>query len=51
MSYTFAKSPALFERAQRSLAAGINRGIRKMEARVRAGRGYKRHAASWAPAA
>ncbi len=34
MPYTFAKSSALFERAQRSIAAGINSGIRKMEAPV-----------------
>jgi len=34
MSYTFAKSSALFERAQRSIAAGVNSGIRKMEAPV-----------------
>jgi glutamate-1-semialdehyde 2,1-aminomutase len=31
MSYTFPKSTALFERAQRSIAAGVNSGIRKME--------------------
>lgn len=34
MPYTFAKSSALFERAQRSIAAGVNSGIRKMEAPV-----------------
>src|SRR3954464_8907927 len=34
MPYTFAKSAALFERAQRSIAAGVNSGIRKMEAPV-----------------
>ncbi|PAW68465.1 MAG: aspartate aminotransferase family protein [Opitutia bacterium Tous-C1TDCM] len=34
MSYTFPKSQALFERAQRSIAAGVNSGIRKMEAPV-----------------
>ena len=31
MPYTFAKSAELFARAQRSIAAGINSGIRKME--------------------
>lgn len=31
MSYTFSRSSALFERAQRSIAAGVNSGIRKME--------------------
>ncbi|MDZ4287571.1 MAG: aspartate aminotransferase family protein [Prosthecobacter sp.] len=31
MSYTFPRSSALFERAQRSIAAGVNSGIRKME--------------------
>jgi glutamate-1-semialdehyde 2,1-aminomutase len=31
MSYTFSRSAALFERAQRSIAAGVNSGIRKME--------------------
>ena len=31
MSYTFPKSAALFERAQHSIAAGVNSGIRKME--------------------
>jgi len=34
MSYTFAKSQALFARAQLSIAAGVNSGIRKMEAPV-----------------
>ncbi len=34
MPYTFAKSSALFERAQRSIAAGVNSGIRKLEAPV-----------------
>lgn len=34
MPYTFAKSSALFERAQRNIAAGVNSGIRKMEAPV-----------------
>ncbi len=34
MPYTFAKSQALFERANRSIAAGVNSGIRKMEAPV-----------------
>jgi glutamate-1-semialdehyde 2,1-aminomutase len=34
MPYTFSKSQALFERAQRSIAAGVNSGIRKMEAPV-----------------
>ena len=34
MPYQFAKSQALFERAQRSIAAGVNSGIRKMEAPV-----------------
>ena len=34
MPYTFDKSRAFFERAQNSIAAGINSGIRKMEAPV-----------------
>jgi glutamate-1-semialdehyde 2,1-aminomutase len=34
MSYTFSRSQALFERATRSIAAGVNSGIRKMEAPV-----------------
>ncbi len=34
MPYTFPKSQALFERAQRSIAAGVNSGIRKLEAPV-----------------
>ena len=34
MSYTFAKSQALFERAQRSIAGGVNSGIRKLETPV-----------------
>jgi len=34
MPYTFARSQALFERAVRSIAAGVNSGIRKMEAPV-----------------
>jgi glutamate-1-semialdehyde 2,1-aminomutase len=34
MSYTFARSQALFDRATRSIAAGVNSGIRKMEAPV-----------------
>ena len=34
MPYQFAKSSALFERAQRSIAAGVNSGIRKLEAPV-----------------
>jgi len=34
MPYTFAQSQALFNRAQRSIAAGVNSGIRKMEAPV-----------------
>ena len=34
MPYTFARSQALFERATRSIAAGVNSGIRKMEAPV-----------------
>jgi len=34
MPYTFAKSSELFQRAQRSIAAGVNSGIRKMEAPV-----------------
>lgn len=34
MPYTFARSQELFLRAQRSIAAGINSGIRKMEAPV-----------------
>lgn len=34
MSYTFAHSQALFERATRSIAGGVNSGIRKMEAPV-----------------
>lgn len=31
MTDRFAKSRQLFERAQRSIAAGVNSGIRKME--------------------
>lgn len=34
MPYTFARSQALFERAQRSIAGGVNSGIRKLEAPV-----------------
>jgi glutamate-1-semialdehyde 2,1-aminomutase len=34
MPYTFAKSQELFQRAQNSIAAGVNSGIRKMEAPV-----------------
>ncbi len=34
MPYTFARSQELFLRAQRSIAAGVNSGIRKMEAPV-----------------
>lgn len=34
MPYTFAKSQELFKRAQHSIAAGVNSGIRKMEAPV-----------------
>lgn len=34
MPYTFARSSELFQRAQRSIAAGVNSGIRKMEAPV-----------------
>jgi glutamate-1-semialdehyde 2,1-aminomutase len=34
MPYTFPKSQALFERAARSIASGVNSGIRKMEAPV-----------------
>lgn len=34
MPYTFTKSQAFFERAQRSIAAGVSSGIRKMEAPV-----------------
>lgn len=34
MPYTFARSAELFARAQRSIAAGVNSGIRKMEAPV-----------------
>lgn len=34
MAYTFDKSRAFFDRAQNSIAAGINSGIRKMEAPV-----------------
>ncbi|MDI1334911.1 MAG: aminotransferase class III-fold pyridoxal phosphate-dependent enzyme [Lacunisphaera sp.] len=34
MPYTFDRSKALFERANRSIAAGVNSGIRKMEAPV-----------------
>jgi glutamate-1-semialdehyde 2,1-aminomutase len=34
MPYTFSRSQALFERATRSIAAGVNSGIRKMEAPV-----------------
>ena len=31
MPYTFTKSQELFQRAQKSIAAGVNSGIRKME--------------------
>jgi glutamate-1-semialdehyde 2,1-aminomutase len=34
MPFSFAKSSALFERAQRSIAAGVNSGTRKLEAPV-----------------
>ena len=34
MPYTFAKSQELFHRAQKSIAAGVNSGIRKLEAPV-----------------
>ncbi|MDB6004184.1 MAG: aspartate aminotransferase family protein, partial [Prosthecobacter sp.] len=34
MSYTFPKSVELFARAQRSIAGGVNSGIRKMEVPV-----------------
>ncbi len=34
MPYTFAKSQELSQRAQNSIAAGVNSGIRKMEAPV-----------------
>ncbi len=34
MPYTFSRSQELFKRAQRSIAGGINSGIRKMEAPV-----------------
>jgi glutamate-1-semialdehyde 2,1-aminomutase len=34
MPYTFTRSQELFTRAQRSIAAGVNSGIRKMEAPV-----------------
>lgn len=34
MSYIFSKSQALFERAQHSIAGGVNSGIRKMETPV-----------------
>lgn len=34
MPYTFPRSEALFRRAQNSIAAGVNSGIRKMEAPV-----------------
>ncbi|MBI4625973.1 MAG: aminotransferase class III-fold pyridoxal phosphate-dependent enzyme [Verrucomicrobia bacterium] len=34
MPYTFARSQELFQRAQRSIAAGVNSGIRKLEAPV-----------------
>lgn len=34
MPYTFTRSQALFARAQRSIAAGVNSGIRKLEAPV-----------------
>lgn len=34
MAYTFARSQALFDRAARSIAGGVNSGIRKMEAPV-----------------
>ena len=34
MPYTFTKSQELFQRAQKSIAAGVNSGIRKMEAPV-----------------
>ncbi len=34
MSYTFARSAALFQRAQGSIAGGVNSGIRKLETPV-----------------
>lgn len=34
MPYTFSRSQALFERATRSIASGVNSGIRKLEAPV-----------------
>jgi glutamate-1-semialdehyde 2,1-aminomutase len=34
MPYTFNRSAELFQRAQRSIAGGVNSGIRKMEAPV-----------------
>ena len=34
MSYTFPRSTELFSRAQKSIAGGINSGIRKMEVPV-----------------
>src|SRR5690349_20208059 len=34
MSYTFNRSEALFRRAQQSIAAGVNSGIRKLEVPV-----------------
>lgn len=34
MAYTFSRSAELFQRAQKSIAAGVNSGIRKMEAPV-----------------
>ena len=34
MPYSFARSQELFQRAQRSIASGVNSGIRKMEAPV-----------------
>lgn len=34
MSYTFSRSAELFERAQKSIAGGVNSGIRKMEVPV-----------------
>ena len=34
MPYTFTKSQEFFARAQKSIAAGVNSGIRKMEAPV-----------------
>lgn len=34
MAYTFTRSEALFQRAQKSIAAGVNSGIRKLEVPV-----------------